>query len=163
MNKKESAIRCAELLTTNQYANIATCANHQPWNTPATAIPDSEFNFYWSSWVKAVHSENIVVNPNVFLTFYDSTRKRGTNNRQCLYLRCEAAVVSDSVEAQKAHELIYPNLELDIDAFLNSGVKRFYRARPIQAWLNILAESELQPDTLKMREEVSIEDIKLAL
>jgi hypothetical protein len=162
MEDQDLGARCAELLGTCLYANIATCNNNQPWNTPVTAIPESELNLYWSSWTRAVHSQNILANPNVFITFYDSTRARGTNNLRCLYLRCEAAVISDRNEARKAHELIYPNEEVNLDAFFDSGLKRFYRARPLQAWLNVLSERELQPSTVKMRVEVPLASIRLA-
>jgi len=162
MKHQELGAKCAELLRTCLYANIATCHDNEPWNTPVTAIRDSSLNLYWSSWIHAVHSRNIAANPRVFITFYDSTRARGTNNMRCLYLRCEAAVVSDPDEACKAHELIYPTVRIDLTDFSDHGLKRFYRARPLEAWLNILSERELQPTTIKMRSEVPLESIRLA-
>jgi nitroimidazol reductase NimA-like FMN-containing flavoprotein (pyridoxamine 5'-phosphate oxidase superfamily) len=159
---QEAGAKCAEILRTCLYANIATCDNNEPWNTPVTAIPDTDLNLYWSSWILAVHSRNVVANPRVFITFYDSTRARGTNNMRCLYLRCEAAVVSDPGEARKAHELIYPTERVDLTEFSDPGPKRFYRARPLEAWLNILSERELQPTTIKMRLEVPLDSIRLA-
>lgn len=159
---QELGAKCAEILRTCLYANIATCHNNEPWNTPVTAIPDSDLNFYWSSWIQAVHSRNIEANPQVFITFYDSSRARGTNNMRGLYLRCEAAVVSDPSEARKAHGLIYPTEQVDLTAFFDPGPKRFYRARPREAWLNILSERELEPTTLKMRVEVPLDSIRLA-
>ncbi|HET7267981.1 MAG TPA: pyridoxamine 5'-phosphate oxidase family protein [Oleiagrimonas sp.] len=163
MTDNEAGARCADILHNCQYANIATCADNQPWNTPATAVPDHELDFYWSSWTQAVHSQNIDANPLAFLTFYDSTRARGTNNRRCLYLRCEAAVVTAEAAARKAHGLIYPDQPVELGDFLDAGLKRFYRARPVQAWINVLSESELRPDTVKMRTEVALEQIKAAL
>lgn len=162
MDHPDLGAKCVELLRTCMYANIATAHDNQPWNTPVTAVPDSKLSLYWSSWTQAVHSQNILANPNVFITFYDSTRARGTNNLRCLYLRCEATVVSDQAEARKAHELIYPNESVRLNDFLDSGLKRFYRARPLQAWLNFLSERELQPSTVKMRVEVPLESIRLA-
>lgn len=162
MENRDLGARCAEILRTCQYANIATCSDDEPWNTPVTAVPDSELNFYWSSWIQAVHSRNILANPNVFFTFYDSTRARGTNNMRCLYLRCEAAAVSDRAEADKAHKLIYPNDAIRLGDFFEPGPKRFFRARPLQAWLNVLSERELEPGTVKMRMEVPLESIRLA-
>lgn len=162
MNSRDTGARCAEILHTCQYANIATCRDNQPWNTPVTAVPDAELNLYWSSWAQAVHSRNILANPQVFITFYDSTRERGTNNMRCLYLRCEASEVSDLEEARKAHGLIYPDERIDLADFSGDGLKRFYRARPLAAWVNILSERELQPATVKMREEVPLESIRLA-
>lgn len=157
------AERSAEILTHCLYANIATSHHDQPWNSPVTAIPDPALTFYWSSWAQAVHSRNIAANPRAFLTFYDSTRVRGTNNLRCVYLQCEAGEVTDADEAEKAFALLYPDETVDLSSFLGEGIKRFYRATPLKAWLNSLSEKELAPDTLKMRTEVSLEAIKAAL
>ncbi|MGM8850380.1 pyridoxamine 5'-phosphate oxidase family protein [Salinicola halophyticus] len=157
------AERSADLLANCLYANIATSRDDVPWNTPVTAIPDSALTFYWSSWKEAVHSHNIAANPRAFLTFYDSTRIRGTNNLRGIYLQCEAGEVTDIDEAEKAFRLLYPDDTVDLTSFLGDGIKRFYRATPRRAWLNSLSEKELAPDTLKMRTEVSLEDVKAAL
>ncbi|MES1956276.1 pyridoxamine 5'-phosphate oxidase family protein [Salinisphaera hydrothermalis] len=162
MDAQDLGARCAEILNICLYANIATCGDDQPWNTPATAIPDSHLDIYWSSWIEAVHSKNILANPRAFITYYDSTRPRGTNNLRCLYLRCEAAVVQDHDEARAAHELLYPGEKIQLDNFFDSGLRRFYRARPLQAWLNCLSEQQVQPDTIDMRREVSLQDIRAA-
>ncbi len=163
MENPDLGARCAEIMRTCLYANIATCKDGQPWNSPVTAIPDAGLDLYWSSWVEAIHSQNILANPNVFVTFYDSTRARGTNHLRCVYLRCEAAAVIDRDEARKAHELLYPDEAIHLDGFFGSGLKRFYRARPRQAWLNCLSERELRPDTVKMRVEVPLDSIRLAM
>ncbi|MES1923820.1 pyridoxamine 5'-phosphate oxidase family protein [Salinisphaera sp. T31B1] len=163
MDEHALGARCAELMSTCLYANIATSADDQPWNTPVTAVADDALAIYWSSWVDAVHSKNIDANPRVFLTYYDSTRPRGTNNHRCLYLRCEAAVVTDDVEARKAHRLIYPDEDIDLAGFVGDGLRRFYRARPLQAWLNCLSERQVSADTLDMREPVPLERIRAAV
>lgn len=163
MNATEMADRAAEILSNCLYANIATSKDDVPWNTPATAIPDAALTFYWSSWTEAVHSRNIIANDAAFMTFYDSTRARGTNNLRCLYLQCEAGEVTDPVEAEKAFALLYPGEPVDLADFLGDGMKRFYRATPKQAWLNCLSEKELAPDTVKMRTKVSLDAIKIAL
>jgi len=162
MQDQDMGVRGAEILRMCQYANIATCQGNQPWNTPVTAVADDQLSLYWSSWIRAVHSQNIAANPAVFLTFYDSTRARGTNNRRCLYLRCEAAAVADRDEGRKAHALLYPGADIELDDFFDDGLKRFYRARPLQAWMNVLSEKQLQPDTENMRTEVALEQIRLS-
>lgn len=159
MTEIDLAQRAADILQKNIYANIATSGVDGPWNTPATALADAELNFYWSSWVNAVHSKNVIGNGLAFLTFFDSTRARGTNNKMCLYLRCEAREVTDPAEAAKAAELLYPDEQVDLSMFLAGGIKRFYRATPTTAWLNSLSERELEPGTLKMRVEVPLDDI----
>lgn len=163
MEEQELGVRCADILRTCLYANIASCNDNEPWNTPVTAATDSDLNLYWSSWIHAVHSQNIVANPHVFITFYDSTRARGTNNMQCLYLRCVVTVLCDPVEKHKAHELIYPTEKVDLADFSGYGLRRFYRAQPLEAWLNILSERNLQPTTKKMRSNVPLECIQRAL
>jgi hypothetical protein len=154
--------RALELLNGLPYFNVATEGSGQPWNSPVWAARDRDLNLYWSSWIKAVHSENIVNNPRTFLTLYDSTRKRGTNNLRCLYLQCLAAVVEEQDEARKAFALVYPGDVVDLQDFLGSGQKRFYRATPVKAWLNCLSERELTPETIKMRTEVPLEALKAA-
>lgn len=160
MTEIDLAQRAADILQKNIYANIATSGVDGPWNTPATALADAELNFYWSSWVNAVHSKNVIGNGLAFLTFFDSTRARGTNNKMCLYLQCAASEVTDPAEARKAFELLYPDEAVELKAFLDGGIKRFYKATPKTAWLNSLSERELEPSTLKMRVEVSLADIQ---
>jgi hypothetical protein len=115
-----------------------------------------------SSWIKAVHSENSAKNPRVFLTIFDSTRKRGTNNMRCLYLQCTAAAVEDPAEARRAFALLYPDDPMTLDDFRGAGRKRFYRATPLHAWLNCLSERELTPATIKMRAEVPLALLRTA-
>ncbi len=152
--------RAVELLQSQSYLNIATAHEGQPWNTPVWGVVSTDLGLYWSSWINAVHSQNIVVNPRVFITLFDSSRKRGTNNMRCLYLQCTAAVVTDRSEAQLAAKLIYPDESVNVDEFLGEGIKRFYKALPEKAWLNCLSERELAPTTVKMRVEVSLERLR---
>lgn len=154
--------RALELLNATPYFNVASESDGQPWNTPVWAASDRNLNLYWSSWVKAVHSQNIAKNPRTFLTIFDSTRARGTNNMRCLYLQCTTVAVEEDVEAHKAFSLIYPGEAVDLKDFLGFGQKRFYRATPIKAWLNCLSERELTPSTVKMRVEVPLEVLKAA-
>ena len=158
----ELVARALELLNGPPYFNVATEGDGQPWNSPVWAARDRDLNLYWSSWVKAVHSENIGKNPRTFLTIFDSTRKRGTNNLRCLYLQCTTVTVQEPKEAQKAFALVYPGETEDLSDFLGSGQKRFYRATPVKAWLNCLSERELTPSTVKMRVEVPLELLKAA-
>ena len=162
MTDHELAQRALEVLGGLPYFNVATESGGQPWNSPVWAERDADLNLYWSSWTKAVHSVNLATNSKAFLTIFDSTRKRGTNNRRCLYLQCTVAEVHDPDEASKAFALLYPGEPLDLAEFLDHGQKRFYRATPLKAWLNCLSERELTPATLKMREEVPLLLLKTA-
>ena len=155
--------RAIELLNGPPYFNVATASGDgEPWNTPVWAARGQGLRLYWSSWIKAVHSQNIEANPRVFLTLFDSTRKRGTNNQRCLYLQCTAAIVLDPRESQEAAELLYPGEVVSLSDFLEGGLKRFYKATPQKAWLNCLSERELTPATVKMRVEVPLELLEAA-
>ena len=162
MNTQELNNRLAELLQLPPYYNIATEGNGQPWNSPVWAARDENFNLYWSSWVQAVHSKNIAKNPRVFLTLFDSSRERGTNNFRCLYLQCIAHEVTEQAEASRAFSLLYPGESIDISDFMGQGQKRFYKAIPQSAWLNCLSERQLTPTTIKMRTEIPLETLRAA-
>jgi hypothetical protein len=162
MTDDDIVARAHELLDGPPYFNVATEGGGQPWNSPVWAARDSDLNLYWSSWVKAVHSENIAKNPRTFLTLFDSTRKRGTNNLRCLYLLCTTVAVEEPDEARKAFALVYPGEAVELKDFLEPGQKRFYRATPTRAWLNCLSERELTPSTVKMRVEVPLGALKAA-
>jgi hypothetical protein len=159
---EELATRALELLNGPPYFNVATASDDQPWNSPVWVARDEDLNLYWSSWIKAVHSLNIARNPRVFLTVFDSTRKRGTNHLRCLYLQCTAAAVEDPAEARRAFALLYPGEPIAVEDFLGAGQKRIYRATPLHAWLNCLSERELAPSTVKMRAEVPLALLKRA-
>ena len=113
--------------------------------------------------MNATHSTNIERNPRAFLTLFDSTRARGTNNLRCLYLQCDVGVVVDHEEAERAFALLYPGEPVETADFLGGGQKRFYRATPKQAWLNCLSERELTPATVKMRVEIPLDGVREAL
>ena len=158
----ELVARAIELLNGPPYFNLATESDGQPWNTPVWATRGQDLNLYWSSWVEAVHSKNIEKNPRVFLTLFDSTRKRGTNNLRCLYLQCTAAALVEPDEALEAAGLLYPGEAVQLEDFIGNGQKRFYRATPARAWLNCLSERELTPATVKMRVEVPLQLLRQA-
>lgn len=159
----ELAKRAYELLASNDYINIATAsADGLPWNTPVYAVYDQDLNLYWSSWKKAVHSLNIRANGKIFVTIYDSTRKRGDNNQRCLYLQGTAVELDDVAEIESALALLYGDEESvePPSSFVEAGQRRLYRADLDQAWLNDKSERQVTSETIKMRIDVSLEDIR---
>jgi hypothetical protein len=158
----ETLIRARELLTAVRYVNIATASRvGVPWNTPVYAVWTSELTCYWSSWIQAEHSRNIRENDQVFLTLYDSTRPRGTNNLRCLYLRARAEEVAEPSEIANASAALYPGEDISAAiVFSGASVKRVYKAIPEQAWLNDRSEREVGPETVKMRVEVPLAELR---
>ncbi len=158
----ELLTRAKELLATIQYANLATATTDgAPWNSPVFAPWDQELSFYWSSWREAEHSKNIRANHQVFLTLYDTTRARGTNNLRCLYLTAKAFELDDEEQVSRAVNLLYPGEDgISPEMFLGDSVKRIYMAIPERAWLNCASEREVNPQTVKMRVELSLKKLQ---
>jgi nitroimidazol reductase NimA-like FMN-containing flavoprotein (pyridoxamine 5'-phosphate oxidase superfamily) len=152
--------RAAELLGASEYINIATASiSGEPWNTPVTGVHDQELNFYWSSWKEAQHSVFIRGNPRVFITLYDSTRKRGDNHRRCLYFQAEAREVNEPEIIKLATTLLYGE-ESEKSNFTGEAQRRIYKAVPKSVWLNDKSESQVTEETIKMRVQVSIDPLR---
>ncbi len=152
--------RARELLQSLEYINIATVSPEGlPWNTPLYARHDPNLVFYWSSWSEAEHSKNIRANENCFITLYDSTRKRGDNNRRCLFAQARAYELESEEEIEQILLLLYGTeaAQYQTKEFLGEGLKRLYRAHPEKLWLNDVSERELTPHTIKMRVEVPLD------
>ena len=151
--------RARELLGKIEYLNIATSSLlSAPWNTPVYAVADENLKFYWSSWKDAQHSQNIRSNPRIYCTLYDTTRKRGDNNRRCLYFDALAAEINSEDEVSKGIHLLYPEEvnEMHPKDFLGEGLRRIYSATPLNAWLNDISERQVTSETIKMRVEINI-------
>ena len=134
-----------EHLINNNYCNLATVSSDgNPWNTPLFFAHQHE-TIYWWSPLDAVHSLNIINNGNAFITIYDSTTPIGKGDGVCLYLECEAAMVDDENERNKAIKL-FNNKVGDKDFYLNKGnttgdsPTRLFKANILKSWLN--AEGE---------------------
>jgi general stress protein 26 len=157
----ELVSRAKELLDSLIYGNIATVSlSGLPWNTPVYSPWDHNLNFYWSSWIESEHSKNIKFNPNVFITFYDSTRLRGTNSLRCLYLQATAEELTATEEILLASKLLYGEEKVEPTTFLGDSVKRLYKAIPSRVWLNDLSEREVTPETVKMRIELPLSELR---
>lgn len=127
------AQRTKEIIETIEYINIATVASDgMPWNTPVYAAHDDASNFYWSSWANAEHSKNIRGNEKIFVTIYDSRRKRGDNHQRGLYIQATAQELNRLDDISNA--LVYfkgvGNKELSPDDFGGGKAKRLYKAVP---------------------------------
>ena len=155
--------RAKEILAQNEYVNVATVTPEGlPWNTPVYAQHDEQLNFYWSSWKNAQHSVNLKFNENVFCTLYHSTRKRGDNNRRCLYFRAKASEIVNTSEIETTLKLLYPDNpgEQEPSKFLGESQRRLYKAFPLAVWLNDKSEREVTSETIKMRIEVPLEMLR---
>ena len=158
---KQLAQRAKEIIEKVQYITLATAAKDgQPWNTPVYAVCDEQHNFLWISWREATHSKNVRENNKVFMVIYDSTRRRGDNHQQGVYILAKAYELRD--KANVDHALKYlkgaDGNKLDPSEFLDDSVKRIYRAVPKRVWLNDVSENQVSKETIKMRIEVPLSE-----
>ncbi|HMO18134.1 MAG TPA: pyridoxamine 5'-phosphate oxidase family protein [Oligoflexia bacterium] len=154
--------RTRELISKIEYLNIATSTlSGNPWNTPVYAVANDHLIFYWSSWKDAQHSINIRSNSKVFCTLYDTTRKRGDNNRRCLYFDGVATEIERESEILKGIQLLYPTEmnEMNPVDFSGDGLRRIYSVTPVNAWLNDISERQVTSQTIKMRIEINLEKL----
>jgi general stress protein 26 len=161
----ELVSRAKEVLTSQKYINLATVsAEGLPWNSPIYFVMDKKLTLYWSSWLGAQHSKNLQTNSHVFITLYDSTRLRGTNSLRGLYMQAGAFELNEPNEIMEVSKLLYEEGEVSgPEVFLSDSVKRLYKATPYRIWLNDKSEKEVTPETVKMRVEVPLEELRSAL
>ena len=154
----ELQARAKEIIDGLEYATISTAtANGEPWGTPVTAFHDEHYNFYWISWIEAQHSRNIGENKQVFLTIFDSTRKRGDNHQRGLYIQAEAEQIEDEKVAEQMLQYFHSETRTyDVRDHVGDSVKRVFKATPSRMWLNELSEKQVTNETLDMRIEVPL-------
>lgn len=65
-----------EIIKDNKFLSLATVDNDgNLWSTPLSYSYDENYNFYFTSELDSQHIINIIDNPNVSFTIFDSTRR----------------------------------------------------------------------------------------
>ena len=65
-----------DLIKENKFLSLATIDNDgNLWTTPLSYSYDNEYNFYFTSELDSQHIINIIDNPNVSFTIFDSTKR----------------------------------------------------------------------------------------
>ncbi len=80
MNKKSLAVIARKIIGKNDYLTLGTYGREHVWVSPVYYGVSNTFTFYFASQLDSVHSKNILKNPNVSFTIFDSTQKEGTGN-----------------------------------------------------------------------------------
>ena len=93
-----------EILFSESYMNLATCANNDPWCAPLVFALDVEMNLYWVSSMKALHSRHVADNSVVACSIYPSQQPQ--NSAQGLYFKGNAGLVPDT-ELERSIKLFY--------------------------------------------------------
>lgn len=73
--------KARKILAESTYMVIGTSGEGaKPWVAPVLYVYDKEYNLYFLSAVDAVHSENILKNPSVAISIFDSHQKIGISD-----------------------------------------------------------------------------------
>lgn len=65
-----------EIIANNKFLSLATVDNEgKVWSTPLSYYCDKDYNFYFTSELDSKHIINIMDNPEVSFTIFDSTRR----------------------------------------------------------------------------------------
>ncbi len=126
-----------KLLTEVPYATIATVGpDGQPWSTPLYVMFDDNLCMYWVSTPSNQHSQNILCDPRIFATVFDSHAPEGTGFG--LYLQMTAQVLSDPAAITKARKLYTSSYGESgaHDPFGSKCLRKLYKATPTAIWHN---------------------------
>lgn len=125
------------LLQSIRYATISTIdKTGAAWAAPVWYVFDEDHNIYWWSPTEAQHSKNIIDNPDVYITIFDSTTPEGDGFG--LYMRAEAGVLTDD-ELDSAISLYNQSttiFKLDPENCTGNAPTRIYKATVTQRWVN---------------------------
>src|SRR3990167_9935877 len=140
-----------------KYLNIASISSEGfPWNTPVYTSYDKNLNFYWLSWKKNQHSQNIEHNPQVFITIYDSSVPEGTGFG--VYFQGKASRVIDPTEILillKSHYSMANSKMRAVEKFIKKFPRRVYKFTPEKAWVN--GDAEIEGEPIDTRVELNLE------
>ena len=132
--------RAAQIIQVIEYLTIASvCPDGQPWNTPVYTAYDDVLNFYWASWVDNQHSQNIMVNRNVFLVLYDSRARAGEGEGVYMQAHAHALMEEDAKDIELACRLLKERESReagDFKKYLHGAPRRIFKAIPHKAWTN---------------------------
>ncbi|HUB92403.1 MAG TPA: pyridoxamine 5'-phosphate oxidase family protein [Candidatus Saccharimonadales bacterium] len=149
LNRAKEIRKAKMLIKKIIYITIATSNRKSvPWNSPVFCAYDKNYNFYWISAEKTVHSINIEQNENVALVIYDSTVPEGAGFG--VYIKAKASEVRSRKEVRMALSLLYKRKHQAPPSpmeFMGRSRRKVYKAVPVHVWTNDLMEK--QEDKLK--------------
>ncbi len=126
------------ILATNRFCTLATCSSDGfPWASPLLYGYDTDLQMYWSSAIRARHSEYITHNQGrSALTIYDSHGRPG--NIAGLFLTGYTSLVTDTAVGQ-AMDCLFARMETRPDRvaadYLGESPRRFYQFHPVEIWI----------------------------
>ena len=102
----ESVEVVKNIIDSNLFMTLATCANNIPWSCPVFFASDKDLNLYFNSYNDSLHVKNIEQNQKVAVSIFDSHAVPGTGNTQAVYTSGTCARVFGK-DLPHAIEVIY--------------------------------------------------------
>lgn len=135
--------KARKILSECTYMVIGTSTKDgKPWVAPVLFVYDKEYNIYFLSAVDAVHSENILANPNISISIFDSHQKVGISDG--IQLEGKAEEVGKG-EIKKIINLycqkVFPNSEMEPtvrykpEDYLGAAEFRFFKVKPVNFYV----------------------------
>jgi uncharacterized protein YhbP (UPF0306 family) len=155
--------KAVEIIKKIEYLNVSSITPEGlPWGSPVYTVYDKDVHFYWLSYKKNQHSINVLNNPNVFVTLYDSTVPCSTGVG--VYLKGTVKMITDPIHLAKCLITFYNRRNRkprDIKEFLTNYPRRLFMFTPDKAWLN--GDGDINGNYIDIRTEIDIDEIKKGL
>ncbi len=133
----------SDILASNRYLTVSTVDGEgNPWASPVWYVADDEGNYYWWSPMSSQHSTNIINNPNVYITIFNSQLPEGEGLG--LYIRATASELPPE-ELDRIIELYNSTtsqFKMTRENCSGNSPTRLYRAIPSETWYNDGIETE---------------------
>jgi len=139
-NFAERIAQVKSIAAENCYCTLSTAsATGKPWGSPVYFAYDGAFNFYWSSAIAALHSQNIAENQGrVALSIFNAQVLPGQGVAG-IYGVGVAQVIESLAEATAALQLLFGRINRPLvkqpEDYLGASPRRFYRFVPRQVWV----------------------------
>ena len=155
----ELATKAKKVINDIIYITLATSnKNHEPWNSPVYCAFNTDYIFYWASWIGNQHSKNIKENENVFVVIYDSTVPEGTGFG--VYMKGKACQLKKTniIEIIKSLKLLYDRKKKKPrkpQEFLGLFPRRIFKFVPDKIWVN--SEGNMKGNFIDARIDITKE------
>lgn len=142
-----------QILQAVLYCNVATvCEDGTPWNTPVFFGYNKTLKLFWRSWTESVHSLNLTMRPQAFVTVYDSGVAWGKG--EGVYIQGTVNTLEDKKDITEALDYLNARSSKVSSAaeFMNDNPRRIYELTPEKIWIN--ADSEINGKFIDTRERI---------
>lgn len=144
--------RVRKILEQNIYCTVSTAGNDgRPWGSPVFFGFDDQI-IYWRSWPESVHSHNLALRPEAFVTVFDSHASWGEGTG--VYMEGDVRKIEDAPTIEKALSVMNPRSKKisKTSEFLPPNPRRVYAFTPRKIWLN--EDKEINGQFVDIRSEV---------